>query len=198
MAAQLWLVCAAAFVLSPRQHTTPLRATAALRRPSLVSDASMADEDDSVGVDNRMVSAPSFSSSSYLTSISRLADDGRSLLRAPQRYSSRQWVGNLVSLRSCRILSAVSGQLLWQCLWCLLVSLLYAFSRGAVPTLPALPHSLLGGVLGVLLGFRTNQSCECSPVALRGSNHGAHHASGRRPSTHSPPASASLTVAAGR
>jgi len=93
----------------------------------------------------------------YLSSLSRLADDGRSLLKAPQRYSSRQWRANLASLASCNILRAVRGQLIWQAIWALVVSAVYILIRG-VPTLPALPHSLLGGVLGVLLGFRTNQS----------------------------------------
>jgi hypothetical protein len=99
-----------------------------------------------------------FTAGDYLSSLSRLADDGNSLLRAPQRYSSRQWRSNLGSIVNCRILRAVRGQLLWQVAWALLVSLIYIFTRGAIPTLPALPHSLLGGVMGVLLGFRTNQS----------------------------------------
>ena len=90
-------------------------------------------------------------------SLSRLADDGRPLLKSPQRYSSKQWRTNLLSLPADSVLRAVGTQLTWHCLWALLVSLLYIRVRG-VPSLPALPHSLLGGVLGVLLGFRTNQS----------------------------------------
>ena len=101
---------------------------------------------------------PAFSSNDYFKTQPQLADDGRALLRAPQRYSSRQWRTNLQSIVSCRILRAVRGQLLWQCAWALLVSIVYMAARGAAPTLPALPHSLLGGVMGVLLGFRTNQS----------------------------------------
>lgn len=93
----------------------------------------------------------------YLDSLSRVADDGRLLLNAPQRYSSKDWVHNLVSIRKDVVFSAVRGQLFWQLLWALAVSLLYIrFPR--IPPVPALPHSLLGGVLGVLLGFRTNQS----------------------------------------
>ena len=95
----------------------------------------------------------------YLSGLSRVADDGRSLLRAPQRYSSRQWRANIGSIATCRILRAVRGQLLWQLAWALAISLVYIYAGRAVPTLPALPHSLLGGVMGVLLGFRTNQSC---------------------------------------
>lgn len=98
------------------------------------------------------------SANDYLRSLSSSSDDGRSLLKAPQRYSSRQWQANLLSIVDCRILRAVRAQLLWQVVWATLVSLLYMTRRG-IPTLPALPHSLLGGVMGVLLGFRTNQSC---------------------------------------
>ena len=106
--------------------------------------------------------AARFTADDYLKSLSRFADDGRSLLQAPQRYSSRQWRTNLFSIVRCRTLRAVRNQLLWQIVWALLVSLIYMFSeawmRVIIPTMPALPHSLLGGVMGVLLGFRTNQS----------------------------------------
>jgi hypothetical protein len=101
---------------------------------------------------------PSVLTADYLESLTRYADDGRSLLRAPQRYSSQQWRDNIGSITRCSILQAVRGQLVAQCLWALFVSLAYILARGAIPTLPALPHSLLGGVMGVLLGFRTNQS----------------------------------------
>ncbi len=92
----------------------------------------------------------------YLNSLSRFADDGRTL-NAPQRYSSKDWLANLRSISSCRVLEAIRGQLLVQIVWALLISLLYIVAP-SLPSLPALPHSLLGGVLGVLLGFRTNQS----------------------------------------
>ena len=87
-----------------------------------------------------------FTADAYLKSLSRYADDGRSLLRAPQRYSSEQWRTNLGSVTDCRILQAVQGQLLWQGVWALVVSMTYILARGvSIPTLPALPHSLLGG-----------------------------------------------------
>ena len=123
---------------------------------------------DSEQQDEEPYEEPSFRSDSYLGSLSRYADDGRSLLKAPQRYSSRQWRDNLASMSGDKVLRAVRGQLLWQCVWALFISLVYiiagrlwagAWGRG-LPALPALPHSLLGGVLGVLLGFRTNQSYE--------------------------------------
>ena len=99
-----------------------------------------------------------YNAQDYLSSLSRFADDERPLLHAPQRYSSRQWRDNILSVKNCALLRAVKAQLLWQILWSFLVSILFISSRGALPTLPALPHSLLGGTLGVLLGFRTNQS----------------------------------------
>ncbi|KAL3902783.1 MAG: hypothetical protein SGPRY_011926 [Prymnesium sp.] len=75
------------------------------------------------------------------------------------RYSSKDWVANLLSIRSDVVFRAVRMQLLWQLLWALCVSLVYV-RWPRIPPFPALPHSLLGGVLGVLLGFRTNQSYE--------------------------------------
>ena len=119
----------------------------------------LANEDDAAVDDAAVVddAAGRFSASDYLSTLSRLSDDGRALLRAPQRYSSQQWVNNLLTLQNCNILRAVQSQLLWQCAWSLLVTLVYIRLR-ALPSIPALPHSLLGGVLGVLLGFRTNQS----------------------------------------
>ena len=107
--------------------------------------------------DERDGTESSASTHDYLYSLSRVADDGRELLNAPQRYSSKDWMRNLMSMGTDNIISAVRGQLLFQCFWALFVSIGYILYP-RVPSLPALPHSLLGGVLGVLLGFRTNQS----------------------------------------
>jgi len=93
----------------------------------------------------------------YLHSLSRLADDGREIHNAPQRYSSKHWWANLKSTWGCNILAAVGQQLFCISLWSLFVAVLYV-KVPKIPSLPALPHSLLGGVIGVLLGFRTNQS----------------------------------------
>lgn len=95
----------------------------------------------------------------YLDSLSRMSDDGRSLQGMPQRYSSKDWLRNIISVRSDVVFAAVRTQLLWQLAWAVLVSVVYVLFP-KIPTLPALPHSLLGGVIGVLLGFRTNQSYE--------------------------------------
>jgi len=90
-------------------------------------------------------------------SFSRYTDEGSRILNAPQRYSSKDWLTTLLSLKSDRGLHAVRFQFVSTVLFSLLVALFYIrFPR--MPTLPALPHSLLGGVLSVLLGFRTNQS----------------------------------------
>lgn len=46
----------------------------------------------------------------YLHSLSRLADDGREIHNAPQRYSSKHWWANLKSTWGCNILAAVGQQ----------------------------------------------------------------------------------------
>ena len=124
------------------------RRAAALRTPLAPSLA--------LALDAADVAVARAQTQEYLSSLSRFADDGRTL-NAPQRYSSKDWFANLRSISSCRVLEAVRGQLLVQILWALAISVLY-IAAPSLPSLPALPHSLLGGVLGVLLGFRTNQS----------------------------------------
>jgi len=86
----------------------------------------------------------------------RFTDEGSRILNAPQRYSSKDWLTTLL-WREDRVLKAVRFQFLSTVAWSLLVALVYIYYP-KLPTLPALPHSLLGGVLSVLLGFRTNQS----------------------------------------
>lgn len=88
---------------------------------------------------------------------SRYTDEGSRILNAPQRYSSKDWLRTLLTLGQDRGLIAVRSQFLSTVAFSLLVSLFY-IRFPCMPTLPALPHSLLGGVLSVLLGFRTNQS----------------------------------------
>lgn len=153
-------VAAARAALLPRfRRAAPLRPLLMADDATAATEGAPADAAADAAVSAAPAAAVSRATSTqeYLSSLTRLADDGRSLLQAPQRYSSRQWRSNLATLASCNILRAIRGQLVWQCLWALFISALYICSRG-VPTLPALPHSLLGGVLGVLLGFRTNQS----------------------------------------
>ena len=50
------------------------------------------------------------STSDYLNSLQRFADDGRSLMNAPQRYSSKHWWTNIQSMFNDQILQAISGQ----------------------------------------------------------------------------------------
>lgn len=137
--------------------SSPVAAAPAADSAAGEEDDLTKEREDAVGDRLNKLSDAPISTETYLNSLSRFADDGRRLLNAPQRYSSKDWFANLRSMPRCQLLRAVRGQLAAQCLWALLVALVYIWLP-KLPFLPALPHSLLGGCLGVLLGFRTNQS----------------------------------------
>lgn len=90
---------------------------------------------------------------SALGARAHLNDPARNSLR----YRSDDWARNVLSLPRSRVLRRVSFHLLSNVITCAALVLLK--TRHAVAlSLPALPHTLLAGFLGLLLVFRTNSA----------------------------------------
>ncbi|CAM9719417.1 unnamed protein product [Chrysoparadoxa australica] len=71
-----------------------------------------------------------------------------------ERYSSRDWFHNIITMPSSIILNRVRVPLIWQMLWSAVVC--FAHRRMGFPGMSMKPHTLMGGSLGLLLVFRTN------------------------------------------
>ncbi|KAH8061222.1 hypothetical protein JL721_8883 [Aureococcus anophagefferens] len=97
----------------------------------------------------------------YLGSLDRLgkySDDGFTL-STPLRYSSGDWWRHVLSMRRSLILKRVRGHVSFNILWSCAVAGGYTL----YPALPLAslktPFDLSGGILGILLAFRTSQAC---------------------------------------
>ncbi len=115
--------------------------------------------------------APARSQGTYLDRLAAYADEDGYTLDAPTRYSIADWWLNLRNLPSSSVLQRVQGHLVANTFFAILVSgLAYAIRAGAVDlsldtalletdhlNLGA-PFELSGGILGILLAFRTSQS----------------------------------------
>ncbi|CAM9284102.1 unnamed protein product, partial [Phaeothamnion confervicola] len=71
-----------------------------------------------------------------------------------ERYSSKDWVHNIVTMPSSIILNRIKMPVMFQMGWAALVALVHAFTHFA--GLSMKPATLLGSALGLLLVFRTN------------------------------------------
>jgi predicted membrane chloride channel (bestrophin family) len=82
------------------------------------------------------------------------------VLPIPQqgRYRSRDWLHNLVMLPNSATLKRIRNPVMTMTLWSAVVCALHAHPRLRLPPMPALPHSLLGSALSLLLVFRTNSA----------------------------------------
>jgi hypothetical protein len=76
-------------------------------------------------------------------------------VRAGERYSSQDWLTNLLSVPRSLTLKRIQGHLLANVLITAAVVGLRS-TRGVRLAMPALPHQLTGSFLGLLLVFRTN------------------------------------------
>ncbi|CAM9221976.1 unnamed protein product [Discosporangium mesarthrocarpum] len=72
-----------------------------------------------------------------------------------ERYSSSDWVHNILTIPTSVILHRIKMPLLAQTSWATLVLVIHAAFRGSW-CLSMKPHTLLGSALGLLLVFRTN------------------------------------------
>ena len=101
-------------------------------------------------------------SADYLGSLGRLSkysDDGFTL-STPLRYSAGDWWRHVMSMPRSLVLKRVRGHLTFNVGWSIVVAAAYA--RFGLPgTLASLkaPFDLSGGILGILLAFRTSQAC---------------------------------------
>lgn len=77
-----------------------------------------------------------------------------SFIPQAERYSSKDWLHNLRTIPTSRLLRRIRGVLLFNLLWSVVVYVVYSFSQFTCPGAKA--HSLLGSALGLLLVFRTN------------------------------------------
>lgn len=110
------------------------------------------------------------SSANYLDLLTRYSDDGYTL-SAPQRYCLSDWYDNLMSIPSCLVLVRVRSHLVFNFIWSVIMTgLCYSGLPPLFGTIPAppvfdklnlyLPFAMSGGILGILLAFRTSQSYE--------------------------------------
>jgi len=104
--------------------------------------------------------------SKYLKSLktpgssSKYSDDGFTL-SAPNRYSSDDWWRHLLSFRKCEILRRVKSHLWFNFFFSSIVSAIAIFAPNSIPIkVPNLnvAFQMSGGILGILLAFRTGQS----------------------------------------
>jgi predicted membrane chloride channel (bestrophin family) len=109
----------------------------------------------------------------YLDRLAAYADEDGYTLAAPKRYSISDWWLNLQSLPSSGVLQRVQGHLVANTLFATLVAGLAAVIRSGSLDLDlpfdtsvleakdlnlGAPFELSGGILGILLAFRTSQS----------------------------------------
>lgn len=98
----------------------------------------------------------------YLDRLTRYSDDGFTL-SAPTRYSVADWAKNLSGLPRSRTLKRIRSHIIFNFVWATLVTAAYYIfvPKGFASTVDAfVPFSLSGGILGILLAFRTSQSYE--------------------------------------
>ena len=115
---------------------------------------------------------------SYLDRLTSYADEDGFTLDAPMRYSVKDWWMNLQNLPSSTVLDRVRGHLVANTVWSVAVVVVVAawgeYGAAALPwhdirglDLPMVggsnfdwmaPFELSGGILGILLAFRTGQS----------------------------------------
>ena len=111
-------------------------------------------------------------SAKYLDRLTRYSDDGFTL-SAPQRYSVSDWYQNMISIPRSSILDRVKSHLVFNFVWSIFVTALCYFRPGPAflsTTIPYpaifekldlhVPFAMSGGILGILLAFRTSQSYE--------------------------------------
>ena len=85
-------------------------------------------------------------------------------LPSQERYSSKDWWHNTVSMPSSTVLKDIRGPVTSMTIWALFVSLVHRIllrRRPAIAghmTMPTAPHSMLVSALGLLLVFRTNSA----------------------------------------
>ena len=75
-------------------------------------------------------------------------------MKQGERYSSQDWLTNVLSLPRSLTLRRISSHLIANLLITAIVLLLRA--KGTRIAISALPHQLMGSFLGLLLVFRTN------------------------------------------
>ena len=75
-------------------------------------------------------------------------------VREGERYSSQDWLSNVLSIPRSLTLKRIKSHLLANLAVTAVVLALRA--KGVQLTMPALPHQLTGSFLGLLLVFRTN------------------------------------------
>ena len=75
----------------------------------------------------------------------------------PVRYSTEDWIENISSLPTSRILARTKYNILFVTIWTAFWTMLYMTKKLTV-SLPVSVHSILGSALGLLLVFRTNAS----------------------------------------
>ena len=104
-----------------------------------------------------------------LDSLTRYSDDGYTL-SAPQRYSVMNWYRNFLSIPRSRVLARVRSHLVFNFVWSVVVTALCYVTLPAAlcQVMPSsrlfnkldvyLPFAMSGGILGILLAFRTSQS----------------------------------------
>ena len=113
--------------------------------------------------------APARSQGTYLDRLAAYADEDGYTLDAPTRYSIADWWLNLRNLPSSSVLQRVQGHLVANTFFAILVSgLAYAIRAEHLAVDSSLletdhlnlgaPFELSGGILGILLAFRTSQS----------------------------------------
>ena len=113
--------------------------------------------------------APARSQGTYLDRLAAYADEDGYTLDAPTRYSIADWWLNLRNLPSSSVLQRVQGHLVANTFFAILVSgLAYAIRAEHLSFDTTLletdhldlgaPFELSGGILGILLAFRTSQS----------------------------------------
>ena len=113
--------------------------------------------------------APARTQETYLDRLAAYADEDGYTLDAPTRYSIADWWLNLRNLPSSSVLQRVQGHLVANTFFAILVSgLAYAIRAEHLSFDTTLletehlnlgaPFELSGGILGILLAFRTSQS----------------------------------------
>ena len=128
--------------------SSPVAAAPAADSAAGEEDDLTKEREDAVGDRLNKLSDAPISTETYLNSLSRFADDGRRLLNAPQRYSSKDWFANLRSMPRCQLLRAVRGQL--GAVWQLFVVHLDAHSPGLCRAGPATARPMASRVCSAL------------------------------------------------
>jgi len=115
-----------------------------------------------------LASNEKFDQDEYFERLTRYSDDGFTL-SAPQRYSVADWYQSLVTLPGSFVLGRISSHLIFNVVWACVVSCVsFLLPPNELSPLPSLfhqldlylPFQLTGGILGILLAFRTSQSYE--------------------------------------